>query len=331
MNDYKEEYKSPYSNLQFSTICKLSKKNNIDTLSRLMTLIMKRFNNELHDNVYSILTKNTTDDIIYKELYILYNSYNNKIHKYTKRPNKNCDIVKILVCYLRYFMKFDLVKKSVLNYLDVGAGNGKFCKMFGKELKIENKNIYGIDLPSFSEQGDWNRHEITNDIEFKTINKNDKYPFEDNKFDIITMKMVFHHIENIELSLSEISRVLCNDGYLIIIEHDVQNYLDYILCEIEHFFYIKVFNKNYTYRKIYKKHNYVQNIKETKENIQETMKKDISELGYVKFRNLEETNQIFSQFGFNELQTDFLYENNIIERNNISPTRNYWTIYQLNK
>jgi ubiquinone/menaquinone biosynthesis C-methylase UbiE len=317
MNEYtecKDEYISPYSNLQIFTLCNLSKKNKLDILSRLISLTMKRFNSRLYEKVYNILNQNTNDINIYNELYILYNSSSNKIPKFIKRPNKNIAIINTLLLYIKHFIQFDFEKKSLINYLDVGAGNGRFCKMFGKGLKLENNNIHGIDIPSFSEQGDWNRNETMNDIVFTTINKNDKYPYFDNKFDIITMKMVFHHIENIDLTLSEIARVLRNDGYLILIEHDAHNYLDYILCEIEHLYYIKVFNKNKNGTN------------------KDDMNKDIDSLGYMKFRNIKETNEIVSNYGFNELQSVFVYEiNENTGENIISPTRNYWTIYQLNK
>lgn len=325
MNEYtecKDEYISPYSNLQIFTLCNLSKKNNSDILSRLISLTMKRFNNRLYERVCNIITKNMKDTDIYNELYFLYNSSSNKIPKFIKRPNKNITIINTLLLYLKHYMKFDFEKKSLLNYLDVGSGNGRFCKMFGKGLNLENNNIHGIDIPSFSEQGDWNRNELMNDMVFKTINKNDRYPYLDNTFDIITMKMVFHHIEDIDLTLSEIARVLRDDGYLILIEHDVCNHLDYILCEIEHLYYIKVFNKN-------KNRGVINN------------DTDIDNLGYMKFRNIKETNEIFSKFGFSELQSDFFYESNESNGTNesnkyhenciISPSRNYWTIYQLNK
>jgi ubiquinone/menaquinone biosynthesis C-methylase UbiE len=340
------EYKSPYSNTQFNILNNNNNNNNINDITaindtddnnnindkdiniiaRLISLTMKRFNTRLYEKVCNILKQNTTDDIIYNELCILYNSYNNRIHKSIKRPNKNAMIISILILRLKHFMKFEFEKKPIINYLDVGAGNGRFCKMLGKELQLENQNIHGIDIPSFSEQGDWNRNQnqIMNDIVFITINKNDKYPYPDNKFNIITMKMVLHHIENIELTLSEISRVLCNNGYLIIIEHDVNNSLDYMLCEIEHLYYIKVFNKDNKDnkdkkdKKDIKEDNFINGI--------EGDMKDIDNLGYIKFRSLKETNNILSKFGFDDLDSDFFYENNVI-----SPTRNYWTIYQLNK
>ncbi len=323
------EYKSPFSNIQFNTLFKNKYINDTvtpdnDIIARLLALTMKRFNNKLYEKVRSILQKNITDTEIYNELSILYNSISNKIPKCIKRPNKNAIIINTLVSRLKYFMKFDFETNPILNYLDVGAGNGRFCKMFGKELKLDNNNIHGIDIPSFSEQGDWNRNEITNDIVFKTINKDDVYPYSDNKFNIVTMKMVLHHIENIDLTLNEIARVLYNNGYLIIIEHDVRDYLDQILCEIEHLYYIKVFNKNTTNTK-YRDNTNI-NDEYNDEYNDEDNDEDIKSLGYLQFRNLEETNKIFSKFGFIELESDFFYENN-----QISPTRNYWTIFQLNK
>ena len=67
---------------------------------------------------------------------------------------------------------------------------------------MENHNIHGIDIPSFSEQGDWNRNEIMNDIVFTTIHNNDKYPYLDNKFDIITK------LETIKAQLTDLKNNL---------------------------------------------------------------------------------------------------------------------------
>lgn len=321
-------YKSPNTNQQFTTIYNFSKENNetnennTNIFNRLVSLTMKRFNKNLHERVCNILSKNNTDDVIYNDLYKLYNSNANKIPRFVKRPNKNNETVAVIMFHLKHFLKYEFEKKSIENYLDVGSGNGRFCKIFGKELNLNNDNIHGIDIPSFSEQGDWNRNNFANDIVFTTININDKYPYPDNKFDIITMKMVLHHIENIELTFTEISRVLRNDGYLIIIEHDVSTYLDYILCEIEHLYYIKVYNKKINYKENNNLSDDINNIDNSSNNID-----DIDKLGYIKFRNLDENIKICNQFGFNELQSDFFYENST----NISPTRNYWTILQLTK
>lgn len=94
--------------------------------------------------------------------------------------------------------------------LDIGCGsyplnliNTKFEKKYGLE-KIDN------DISDIFE-----KHKI-NIIKFDMENE-EKLPFEDNSFEVITMLAVFEHIEPVNLvqNLSEIYRVLKKDGVFI--------------------------------------------------------------------------------------------------------------------
>ena len=114
----------------------------------------------------------------------------------------------------------------------------------GKLLNLKKDDIFGVDLDDFSEQGDWGRNKFTDKFTFKKLQYDDPYPFEDNTFDLITIKMVLHHVKNYDFTLNEIIRILKINGLLIIVEHDAFTYADYMLNDIEHGFYLNVFNQS---------------------------------------------------------------------------------------
>ena len=47
--------------------------------------------------------------------------------------------------------------------------------------------------------------------------------------------MVLHHIPDLKFVLQELKRILKKDGILLIREHDLFTYGDYMLADIEHF------------------------------------------------------------------------------------------------
>jgi len=106
--------------------------------------------------------------------------------------------------------------KLVLNknakILDVGCGSGYFLKYFYQQ---GFKNLYGVepdkDLIKMIPQGIANVKEgISQNTEFK-----------DKEFDVVFIYGVMHHLDGLndyEQTISEVSRVLKNGGYLFIFE-----------------------------------------------------------------------------------------------------------------
>tara|TARA_Y100000310_G_scaffold338921_1_gene429955 strand:- start:1013 stop:1591 length:579 start_codon:yes stop_codon:yes gene_type:complete len=90
------------------------------------------------------------------------------------------------------------------NVLDNGCGKGSFIYE-----KHKNKKIYATDLEN--DMVVMNRGAV----EFK-IADSINLPYEDNKFDCISFSGVIQYIKDYEKSLSEIKRVLKNNGRLII-------------------------------------------------------------------------------------------------------------------
>ena len=99
--------------------------------------------------------------------------------------------------------------------LDVGA------RTFPYTRYQDVKAIFGIDLPSESEGylGFTNDtlEKVSNQINLFPIFGNcEEMPFEDNSFDKIIMIEVIEHVERDELAISELARVLKNEGKLFI-------------------------------------------------------------------------------------------------------------------
>jgi SAM-dependent methyltransferase len=87
--------------------------------------------------------------------------------------------------------------------LDIGCGVGnKFIKRIGRGVGLDSYPWAGVDIVASAEQT----------------------PFEDKKFDIVTIIGTLSYIKNRDLALREIKRVLKDDGLLLILEnHPIMN------------------------------------------------------------------------------------------------------------
>lgn len=253
--NYRKYYKDYDSDQQIKTVINLSVRYDPIFLSRIIELILKRFNPMLLPDIIKILLMKENDSIIYKKLKKLYNSKENKVNLLSSAScSKNRILSQYLIGVLKDVKQNEniITDKSIKNYLDIGTGNGSFAVTFGNELNLDKDHIFGCDFSNFSEQGDWERKKLSNKFVFKELEKNKPYPFEDNSIDIITMKMVLHHIDNLDFTVNEINRILKKKGILIIIDHTAFTYVDYMLADIEHGLYINVYNResaleDYTY------------------------------------------------------------------------------------
>jgi len=108
----------------------------------------------------------------------------------------------------------NIFNNGVQNYkinslLDYGCGNGTITHELGKQLNC--KNIYGADVKDI----------VAKDFKFILLEKNNLMPIINNhSIDLINASMVLHHVKNINETLSEFRRIISNNGYLIIREHD---------------------------------------------------------------------------------------------------------------
>jgi Methylase involved in ubiquinone/menaquinone biosynthesis len=93
--------------------------------------------------------------------------------------------------------------------LDVACGNGRLLKMLSKKARIR---AFGIDV---SEEMVTAAQSSFKDATFR-VSPADKIDFPDSSFDFITVCCAFHHFTKPAVFLKEASRVLKNDGRLVI-------------------------------------------------------------------------------------------------------------------
>ncbi len=312
---YKNLYKDYESQQQINAIVEISKKYDSNYFLRLLGITSKRFNPESLPDIYKILMSGKSDTLIYKDLYNLFKS--NKLKYNLPLFSYACSTQTIIAqtFYRKLIEKIGLTEISkIKKYIDIGAGDCKFAQKMGKIFNILPENVYGVDINSFSERGDWGRSSNLNGVNFYGINNNEAYPFEDNMFDLISMKMVLHHIENIDFYMSEFVRILKNGGYLCLFEHDAFTYGDYMLCDIEHGFFMNVFNNNKNQIETYTKN--------------KSEKRPKNQLGFVKYRNWMQTDYLFHKYGFTFVNYS-MYSSHI--NNEITPTRSFIVTYKLKK
>lgn len=96
--------------------------------------------------------------------------------------------------------------------LDIGCADGKIVKAIGDHMNLQKEDVHGIDVY---------RDPHLADITFHLRDPSDeKLPFADNSFAVVTAMMSLHHIKNVEATVREVRRVLRDDGIFIIREHD---------------------------------------------------------------------------------------------------------------
>jgi 2-polyprenyl-3-methyl-5-hydroxy-6-metoxy-1,4-benzoquinol methylase len=129
------------------------------------------------------------------------------------------------------------------SYLDYGAGSGEIARNLGIHMKFRQP-VYATDIEQWHgvKRGDRETREI---VQKYLING--RIPFDNKKFDIITVLMVLHHLPKLDDSVNDILSHLNRNGYLVIREHDVSGMLTRALCHIEHALYsIVLENQSYT-------------------------------------------------------------------------------------
>jgi len=97
--------------------------------------------------------------------------------------------------------------------LDVGGGTGRISVL----LKKRTTNVFIADsaMKMIRQAQEKGIHSVNSVSE--------KLPFQDSSFDRIVMVDAFHHVENQEMSLKEMWRLLARGGLIIIEEPNVHN------------------------------------------------------------------------------------------------------------
>ncbi|CAF4335987.1 unnamed protein product, partial [Rotaria magnacalcarata] len=105
-------------------------------------------------------------------------------------------------------------RQKIKSYFDLGCGDGTITAGIGDYLGLSKENLFGGDV-----------YEGQNEqITYVKINENQStIDLPSNRVDLITSFVTFHHIDQLETSLSELVRILRPGGYLIVREHDCKN------------------------------------------------------------------------------------------------------------
>lgn len=107
----------------------------------------------------------------------------------------------------------DLPQNPIL--VDIGAGTGIFSKSILE--RIEASSIYAFDISE--EMIKWineNREEVKTGKLKASVMEENSVPLEDNKADLAFMITVHHELENGEMLLKDINRILKNTGKILI-------------------------------------------------------------------------------------------------------------------
>lgn len=120
------------------------------------------------------------------------------------------------------------------NLLDVGCAEGSITAALGKEgFNLNEEDIHGCDVRDQSTL-----------VGFKfSFYDGKKLPYADNSFDLVIAFMVLHHIENCELIIQEIFRVLRPNGRFILREHDCFSPQLGVVLDVMHGLYARTWSK----------------------------------------------------------------------------------------
>jgi ubiquinone/menaquinone biosynthesis C-methylase UbiE len=120
---------------------------------------------------------------------------------------------KILLAVCREACRCFTSSSESINHLDVGAGNGELIKLIGSQISTKS---YACDYTEGLMELDGQSVDICD------LN-NQKLPYDDNTFDLVTFTEVIEHIENHRFTLSEIARVLKPGGFVILSTPNILN------------------------------------------------------------------------------------------------------------
>lgn len=312
------KYNPVISNSQIFTIIECSRtKKGMRVYHRLLALLAKNINvRDYAKFLGSFIDKNMSDMDVYKNVQKFEHRKlggapaRKSIKSTPKKTRKYATIpASVMNCFDRnilhsqeYFYRITaniLLKDTrfkLQRYLDVGCGDCKLAMELGKLLKLSNNMIYGTDIKEWSAYSHDKRKSLP--INISVYKKGGPLPFKANMFSLVTVLMVLHHVEKLELMMEELNRITIMGGYILVREHDAMHSADYMLCDIEHMLFDIVKHKR---------------------------GKDAMKIYYGKYYDWLEWDYIFNKYGFTFVESDYI-SNSIYHE--MSPTRTYYVLYR---
>jgi ubiquinone/menaquinone biosynthesis C-methylase UbiE len=116
------------------------------------------------------------------------------------------------------------------NYLDFGGGDGEITLAVSNRLNINNKSTYCVDIEEWFDK-DRSKNNMINHV---LVSGDGSLPFSDSYFSFVSAFQSLHHVEELQLTLKELSRIVKKGGYLLIREHDCVNNVAKMLIDVEH-------------------------------------------------------------------------------------------------
>lgn len=131
-----------------------------------------------------------------------------------------------------------IIRRMLKKYLDIGTGRGFITMAIGQKMKL---NTYGIDVVD-------ERHRSVKKRQMKgrfKVYDGKKIPW--SGFDIITLMMVIHHVEDLTSFLNSLYESLADDGIVIVREHNAYNADIKRLIHIQHEIFDAIYSKDAIY------------------------------------------------------------------------------------
>ena len=106
--------------------------------------------------------------------------------------------------------------------LDIGCGHGRLIKLI--ELLSDSVSVYGIDISEVMINEAKKR--VAEPSNFFVADIEARLPFEDNFFNIIIGKYVFHYLKGFEKAYLELGRIIRPNGYMILtVQHPIMDFI----------------------------------------------------------------------------------------------------------
>ena len=118
-----------------------------------------------------------------------------------------------------------LIKKGKLWYknylkstdviLDLGCGTGRDLQIASRKVK----KAVGVDIDEKQIRNATNEATLKklSNIRFRVVDANKKLPFKDDSFDKVVVSDVLEHLDNRNLAINEVRRILKNRGFIFLV------------------------------------------------------------------------------------------------------------------